>query len=128
MVMPDRMRPADPPPSYPANAIAGAAEAALRATILGIAAGEFGLRGMDMESTQRSAELVRARAFVTWAMRSLGVPASYNTIGALLGNRDHATIINLHEKAMDYRQRDVDFRDACDRLEAQFQRVKEAFR
>ncbi|MBD3772097.1 MAG: hypothetical protein IE921_00775 [Rhodobacteraceae bacterium] len=101
---------------------------ALRATIVQLAAGEFELDAKDLVSAHRSEPLVRARAFVAWALRSLGVPASYNSIGAILGNRNHATVINLHEKALVYRERDKDFRAACDRIEARFERVKEAFR
>lgn len=96
------------------------AEMALR-----IAACEFRLNRADLVSRRRSAELVRARAFVTWALRTLGTPLSYPKIGLALGGRDHSTVIHLHQKAIGLRLTDAGFADCCDRLAKRFCELRE---
>ncbi len=72
----------------------------------------------ELKSKRRHAPLVRARALFTWIMRNHtgAPPASYPTIGELLGGRDHATIINSANTAAILRDYDPAFATLCARF------------
>ena len=72
----------------------------------------FDLTREELLSSSRHADLVDARAFVVWALRSLGRPRSYVEIGQLLG-RDQSSVNHLHRKAIAQRLADNDFDAAC---------------
>lgn len=92
---------------------------------IGIAARIFGVPGEEIIAHRRQAELVRARSFVVWALRTLGVPLSYPKIGKLLDGRDSSSIIHLHEKAILLRLRDPQFAQACADLTERFYKARE---
>lgn len=80
--------------------------------VLAVAARHFGFSTAEIVSRHRSAELVEARAFVVWALRSLGRARSYPVIGRLL-DRDQSSINHLHRKAVELRLQSNDFDAAC---------------
>lgn len=84
------------------------------------AAGLFGVGKNAILSPSRADQLVTARAFATWVLRSLGAPMHYAKIGRIMGGRDHTTIINLHVKAILLRAQDEAFGAACARIEERF--------
>ncbi len=90
------------------------------AIVVSIAQAEFGVLRSDILSRRRRDDYVEARAFVAWALRSLGRPMSYPAIGRELAGRDHTTIINLHRKAIALRLTRPAFKGACDRLAFRF--------
>lgn len=100
---------------------------ALLEAILPITAHRFGVAIVDLVRHCRQSELVRARAFVVWALRLPRPPLSYPAIGSLLGDRDHTGMIHLHEKAIRLRLGDPEFRDACDHVAAAFAKFEESF-
>ncbi len=80
--------------------------------VIGVAVRVFAVTADDIRSERRHADLVEARAFVVWALRSLGRARSYPEIGRLL-NRDPSSIVHLHRKAVELRLIDNDFDAAC---------------
>ena len=93
--------------------------------VLSIAQTEFGCSRAELLSRRRLNGLVNARAFAVWTLRSLGGPLSYPRIGRAIGGRDHATIINLHRKAIALRLTDPAFRGACERIRGRFNAMRE---
>lgn len=91
---------------------------------LAFAAKTFGVSTDDIISHRRKAEFVRARAFVVWALRSLGVARSYPKIGEALDQRDSSTIIHLHEKSIRLRLEDKEFAQACHRIVSLFYQAR----
>ena len=81
-------------------------------TAIKVAETVFGLGFADLVSDRRSADLVEARAFIVWALRSLGRPRSYPEIGRLL-KRDQSSVNHLHRKAIELRLTNDDFDAAC---------------
>jgi len=77
-----------------------------------VAERHFAVSEIELQSPRRNASLVEARAFVVWALRSLGRAKSYPEIGAVL-NRDASSIVHLHRKAVELRLIDNDFDAAC---------------
>jgi Bacterial dnaA protein helix-turn-helix len=77
---------------------------------------EFGIARDDLVSAQRTDRLVTARAYFVWVLATLGRRRSYPQIGALLGGRNHSTIINLHRKAIGLRLNNAAFAAACLRI------------
>lgn len=96
-----------------------------RDVMLGIAARQYGLTVAEMKARRRWIGLIEPRSFYVWAMRSLGVPRSYGKIGDDLGGFHHASMINLHQKAILLRLTDPDFRNACARLAERFYTSRE---
>lgn len=92
---------------------------------LAIAQRHFAISRDELLGQRRQNHLVVARAFVVWALRSLGRPMSYPKIGALLGGRDHATIIHLHQKAIWLRMADNEFGAVCEGTESRFYEARE---
>lgn len=92
--------------------------------VLSVAQTEFGVSRAELLSPRRSSDLVVARAFAVWMLRSLGGPMSYPRIGRAIGGRDHATIINLHRKAIALRLTDPAFRGACERIHGRFHAMR----
>ena len=92
--------------------------------VLEIAAATFGVTRADMRGDSKADQLVKARAFATWALRSLGVPTSYAAIGRSL-RRHFDTAINLHRKAIWLRLHDADFASACSSLSDRFYATRE---
>lgn len=92
---------------------------------LSVAQTEFGVSRAELLSPRRFSDLVVARAFAVWMLRSLGGPMSYPRIGRAIGGRDHATIINLHQKAIALRLTDPAFRGACERIHGRFHAMRE---
>lgn len=72
----------------------------------------FGVTRDDLLSNRRHANLVDARAFVVWALRSLGRAKSYPVIGRALG-RDPSSAVHLHRKSIELRLSNDDFDAAC---------------
>lgn len=91
--------------------------------VLAFAANAFGVAQIDILSRRRNADFVRARAFVVWALRSLGVARSYPKIGMVL-ERDHSSIIHLHQKAIRLRLEDKEFAQACHRIISLFYQAR----
>lgn len=87
---------------------------------LALAVHEFNVDRNDLLSPRRFDELVEARAFVVWVLRSLGRPTRYARIGRILGGRDHSSIIHLHQKAIWLRLSDARFEQACEQTEQRF--------
>lgn len=85
---------------------------------------EMGVRRVDLLSADRSASLFRARAAVCWLAREL-TPASLPQIGAILGGRDHSSILHACRRAADMRDRDPAFRRLTDRLTRHFRDLQE---
>ena len=79
---------------------------------ISVALGQFGVTLPDLLSTRRHARLVEARAFVAWALRSLGWKRSYPVIGAVLC-RDPSSAMHLHRKAIELRLTNCNFDAAC---------------
>lgn len=63
----------------------------------------FGLKDADLTGRGRETQFVEARSVFVKLMRERGL--SFPMIGRLLGNRDHSTIINLHNKFEIYHTR-----------------------
>lgn len=93
--------------------------------IMAAACRAFDVGQMALTSHHRNAALIEARAFVVWCLRSLGRPMSYPKIGAVLGGRDHTTIMNLHTKAILLRMQDADFAAACRGIAERFYAMRE---
>ena len=72
----------------------------------------FATTETELRSDRRHADLVEARAFVVWTLRSLGRPRSYRQIGDAL-NRDQSSVNHLHKKAIELRLINDDFDAAC---------------
>lgn len=71
----------------------------------------------DIVSERRQQEMVRARALVTWVLRTVPVrPMSYPKIGRALGGRDHTSIMHLHQVAIRRRLEDEAFRRSCEAI------------
>lgn len=88
--------------------------------VLAIAAVEFGVTEAEIASASRLQRFTAPRAFVAWALRSLGRRLSYARIGRIMGGRDHSTVARLHQVAVAMRQRDPVFDGACQRLAYRF--------
>jgi|GEM_PF-2997554 len=93
--------------------------------VLALTARRFGITLDSLLSHRRAEQLVVARAFAVWALRSLGQATSYPAIGRALGGRDHTTIINLHQKAIWLRLSDTTFRRHSEELAARFYALRE---
>lgn len=85
---------------------------------------EMGVRRVDLLGADRSASLFRARAAVCWLAREL-TPASLPQIGAILGGRDHSSILHACRRAADMRDRDPAFRRLTNRLVRHFRDLQE---
>ncbi|MEQ1499165.1 MAG: helix-turn-helix domain-containing protein [Novosphingobium sp.] len=81
-------------------------------TAIGAALRVFEVSLEELRSDHRHADLVEARAFVVWALRSLGRPRSYARIGETIG-RDQSSVNHLHRKAIELRLINDDFDAAC---------------
>lgn len=92
---------------------------------LSITQAQFLVDRQDLLSHRRFERLVVARAFAVWMLRSLGRPMSYPQIGRIIGGRDHATIINLHQKAVALRLTNTAFRLACAQVEGRYLAMRE---
>lgn len=80
--------------------------------VIGVVDEVFGVTQEDLRSRCRHAELVEARAFVSWALRSLGRVRSYPAIGRLIG-RDASSAMHLHRRAIEMRLSNNDFDAVC---------------
>lgn len=80
--------------------------------ILGVIEMVFGVQQLELASARRQTELVEARAFAVWALRSLGRARSYTVIGRLL-DRDQSSVNHLHRKAIELRLRSDYFDATC---------------
>lgn len=89
-------------------------------TVMHRAASIYEVSRAGLIGKRKFAELVRCRALITWALRSLRPDLSYTQIGQRLG-RDHTTIINLHRKAVSLRVCDAEFDSECAELMGYFQ-------
>ncbi len=86
------------------------------ALVMQLALVEFRIDRMDLISGRREARFIKARAFVVWALRTLGEPLSYPELARLLGKSCHSVSINLHQRAIVFRLFDPHFAAACTRL------------
>lgn len=85
---------------------------------------EMGVRRVDLLSGDRSPSLFRARAAVCWLARKL-TAHSLPQIGAILGGRDHSTVLHACRRAADMRDSDPAFRRLTDRLVRHFRDLQE---
>ena len=85
----------------------------LLAEAMAFAEEAFGITRAELMEGRRLASHVEARAFVVWALRTLGKRHSYKAIARMLGGYDHTTMIYLHQKAIAQRLRGGDFARAC---------------
>lgn len=93
----------------------------VRAPIVDIAAALCGTDSAAVLGERRFAPLVRARALVVWALRTIPPrPYSYPAIARVLGGIHHTSAMHLHAKAVMLRLRDRDFAAICRALLAQF--------
>lgn len=81
---------------------------------------EFAIDRTALLSRRRSALLVLGRAFAVWSFCTLGEPRSYSEIGRIMGGRDHSSIVNLHQIALDRGLRDPGFAATCARMQARY--------
>lgn len=85
---------------------------------------EMGVRRIDLVSADRSASLFRARAAVCWLARHL-TSASLPQIGAMLGGRDHTSVLHAYRRSLEMRERDPAFRRLTDALLRHFRDLQE---
>lgn len=85
---------------------------------------EMGVQRCDLVGNDRSAGLFRARAAVCWLARQL-TSASLPQIGAILGGRDHTSVLHACRRAADMRDHDPAFRRLTDRLVRHFRDLQE---
>jgi chromosomal replication initiator protein len=78
----------------------------------------------DIKGLSRDIEVRRARKAFIWLVREV-TDHSWASIGRVLSNRDHTTIISGHRSAIKLRKADEDFRDWTDRLRFIFTGTKE---
>lgn len=124
----ERLRPLPAQPSLNGTDRCPPETRALLQVILPVAAHRFGVSMDDLVGPRRFPRLVQARAFVVWALRSLGRPVGYTPIGELLGGRDHTSAIYLHEKAIWLRLHEPEFAAACTAIAAGYAYLEEAHR
>lgn len=90
---------------------------------------EFELDLFDVLSNRRETKFIKARAFVTWSLRTLGrtdgEPYSYPAIAKVLGKSCHSSVVQLHMRAIRLRLTDPFFLAACDRMTARFLELTE---
>lgn len=86
---------------------------------------QMGLRRADITGPRRFPPLFRARAAICWLAREV-TPASLPQIGAMLGGRDHSSIIRACRRAADMRDRDPAFAALTDGLLAHYRRLQDA--
>jgi chromosomal replication initiation ATPase DnaA len=84
----------------------------------------MGVAEADVTGRSRVRMLVRPRAAVCWLARTL-TGYSLPQIGAVLGGRDHSTILNLLARAERLRGDDTAFRRVTDRLLKSFNEERE---
>lgn len=75
----------------------------------------MGLSRADIVGPCRLPGLFRARAAICWLARE-ATPATLPQIGAIMGGRDHSSIVHACRRAADMRARDPAFRLLTDRL------------
>ncbi len=83
-----------------------------------------GLKRADIIGPGRDQRHFRARAAVCWLALDLKV-ASLTQIGAVLGGRDHSTILSARRRADDMRARDPAFLMLTERLRERYRGLKE---
>lgn len=76
-------------------------------------ASHFGLRSGDLRARRRTKKIAEARQIAMYLMRQYG-NASYPTIGAHLGGRDHSTVIHACQCIERRRREDAKFRHVLD--------------
>ncbi len=86
-----------------------------------VAEAVFGTSRAAIMSSSRTARISDARALVVWAVRTIDGRLSYDAIGRIMGGRHHSSIINLHQKAISLRVRNVQFANACAEVAARAQ-------
>lgn len=79
----------------------------------------------DITGPRQYREFVLARAAITMILREGPTPMSYPQIGALLGGRDHSTIINLEQVARRAMNERPGFARAIEEMRASFQPKQE---
>lgn len=85
---------------------------------------ELGIARCDLIGGDRAKGLFRARAAICWVARRV-TPASLPQIGAILGGRDHSSVLHACRRAADMRDRDPAFRCLTDRLVRHFRDLQE---
>lgn len=85
----------------------------------------MGLRRADITGSRRWPHLFRARAAICWLARE-ATPASLPQIGAMLGGRDHSSIIRACRRAADMRDRDPAFAALTNGLLAHYRSLQDA--
>lgn len=94
------------------------------ADIIDQVAYETGVSPWDLRGQRRFASLFRPRCAVCWLARRL-TSTSLPQIGALLGGRDHSSILNACRRAAELREQDPAFRRLTDRLLRHFRDLQE---
>lgn len=85
---------------------------------------DLGIARCDLVSADRRAGLFRARAAICWVARKV-TRASLPQIGAMLGGRDHSSVLHACRRAADMREADPAFRALTDRLVRHFRDLQE---
>lgn len=85
---------------------------------------ELGIARCDLIGGDRRKGLFRARAAICWVARRV-TRASLPQIGAILGGRDHSSVVNACRRAADMRDSDPAFRCLTDRLVRHFRDLQE---
>jgi chromosomal replication initiation ATPase DnaA len=85
---------------------------------------ELGIARCDLVGGDRSKGLFRARAAICWVARRV-TRSSLPQIGALLGGRDHSSVLHACRRAADMRETDPAFRCLTDRLVRHFRDLQE---
>jgi chromosomal replication initiation ATPase DnaA len=86
-------------------------------TAITLASALFNVPRNAILSHRRDPALVRARAMVTWILRTVPVqPMSYPKIGRAMGGRDHTSIMHQHQIAIRLRLEDERFARTCEAI------------
>lgn len=85
------------------------------AAIIDAVAATTGLTRTDLLAERRTVDIAEARNTVFWLAREL-TELSYQTIGDLVGGRDHSSVLAGWKRVGERRLNDLDFRVATDAL------------
>lgn len=83
--------------------------------IIHVVAEYFNLKPEDITSKKRNSEFVEARQVVMYLCRSM-TDASYQSIGKLLGKKDHSTIIHGVDKITEKIQSNEDYKNKIENI------------
>jgi chromosomal replication initiation ATPase DnaA len=79
--------------------------------ILTLAADLFGVTVDDLTGPRRHRHIVQARQAAAWSLRTCYPTMSMESIGQLLGGRDHSTIVHAIQRAEQLAREDAKYRE-----------------